>query len=151
MNFLSLTDNKLDKSEIDIYSETIEQFIIDTQHIITNVRDNKNTNPVYLNKFKTIYDIVSVYNDSKITDILQEYKDNNEMNIWNMAMNSSTSESDENSESDNVTSESLLEEDKFHEIYLEMINSEYNNINKNSVLKQYINIIRNDNVCFNDT
>ena len=151
MNFLSLTDNKLDKSEIDTYSETIERFIIDIQHIITNVRDNKNMKPVYLDKFKTICDIVSVYNDSKITDILHEYKENNEMNIWNMMVNSSTSESDEKSDSDNVMSDSESKEDEFHEIYIEMIDSEYNKINKNSVLKQYINVIRVDNVFFNET
>ena len=154
MNFLSLTDNKLDASEIYKCSEDINRFIIDAQHIVSNMKDN--TNSVYLDKFKIIYDMIKLYNESKLADMLREHVDNNEIDICNNEYNrftdswntySSTTDEEDNEE----TLDEPKKEDTFDDIYLDMLDREYNNICKNSILKQYINVTRCDNVSFNDT
>ena len=98
--------------------------------------------------------MVKLYNESKLVDILKEHSDNNDMdlcneefNIWNME----SPTSDDESSSDNDNRIYIDDNDEYQDIYLEMLNKEYNNIDNNSILKQCISITRDDNVSYNDT
>lgn len=149
MNFLSLTDEPLEDIEVKSITANIKRFLIDIQHIVNIVNQNSTVDTEYLNKFKLIQDIINLYNNPKIDDILSNIKEQNEMSIWDMDDNISETSNDEN----NISSEnefSSENEDDFQDIYLAMLDREYDNIQENSVLKQNINITRKDSVSFNE-
>jgi hypothetical protein len=149
MDFLSLTDISLGDSEVKSITENIKRFLIDIQHIVNNVNQNSTVDTEYLDKFKLIQDIINLYNNPKIDDILSNIKEQNEMNIWNMDINVSETSNDEN----NISSENEISsenDDNLQDIYLNMIDREYENIQNNSVLKQNIDVIRKDSVSFNE-
>lgn len=154
MDFLSLKDTPLEENEVIDITDEIDRFILDMQHIVNIFKNNKDNIPQYLDKFKLIHDVIGLYNSSEIKDILTNIRDISEIDICNdefnrNIMNNNTSSDISNNE-DSDRESSSDQDDDFQDIYLAMIDREYENIQTNSVLKKYINIIRKDSVSFNN-
>ena len=176
--FLSLTDSHIEDEKFTELIDKANAFILNMNHVIEIIKYTKNTDHVYLNKFKLITDINTLYDDPHIVNILKNIKTEQYNNVFNrniddiiadMTISSTTSdnnsvncsdneqgsgcENDQESGCENDQESGCDEEpdDGLQNIYLKMINTEYDNIQKSSVLKQYVDIIRDDNVSFKDS
>jgi hypothetical protein len=151
MDFLSLSSTTISKQEILFYSAEINDFLKDVRHTCDNINNNNHTDMRYLSKFKLLHDIIKLYNNPKIvnilkyideSDVMDTDDDDDDLTYFNNILdmnNSTTSESE---------CDTISEDDKLQDIYTNMIDREYDNIQINSILRQNINITRIDPCSF---
>lgn len=147
---LSFSTISLSELKSDKIIHGIEKFIDDIQQLTMCIKTDKNLTPHCIEKFKLLFDIINLYNDNdKILDILKNMKRNGIFDNYDDNSKSTVSSlSTDDSASDSESGSDLEIEDEYQDVYEQFIDREYDNIEKNSVLKKNINIKRDDAVSF---
>ena len=135
LSFSNISLNELQSNNV---VEKVNKFITDIQELLIHIMSSKNIDPDNLTKFKSLIDTINLYNNGKLLNVLQNSQHDIIFNDFDQLTTSS--DSDSNSE--------IVLEDEYQDIFEQFIDTEYSNIEKNSVLKKNINIKRDDAVSF---